>query len=268
VRPAKATTGLDFAVEQTALFIDLDGTIVPIAPQPDEVIASPACRVVLRRALDQLSGRLAVLSGRTISSVDEVLGGVVRCVAGVHGLQRRTPLGVLHLEPPHARVADAASVLEALAKAQPGLVVEAKGPSVAVHYRAVPSAEDAILEAVDRLADASGLVVQRGKAVAELRTPGPDKGSALGRFMLEAPFAGSRPLFIGDDLTDEDGFAEALKLGGVGILVGPARRTLACGRLENPPAVLSWIVHSLDRGFFDLRKAGCADPPLPRHLAQ
>ena len=255
------------AVERTALFIDLDGTIVPLAPKPDDVIASPACRVVLRRALDQLGGRLAVLSGRTISSVDEVLGGVVRCVAGVHGLQRRTPLGVLHLEPPHARVADAATVLEALAKAQPGLVVEAKGPSVAIHYRAVPGAEDAILEAVDRLADASGLVVQRGKAVAELLTPGLDKGSALGRFMLEAPFAGFRPIFIGDDITDEAGFAEALKLGGVGILVGPARQTSACGRLENPPAVLSWIVHSLDRGFFDLQQAGCAASPLPRHRA-
>lgn len=246
----------DLPIGEAALFVDLDGTIVPIASKPDDVIASAACRIVLRRALDHLHGRLAVLSGRTIASVDEVLGGVVGCVAGVHGLQRRTPLGALHLAPPHARIADAASVLEALARARPGLVVEAKGPSVAIHYRGAAGAEDAVLETVERLAQVSGLVVQRGKAVAELRTPGPDKGAALHRFMLEAPFAGHRPIFIGDDVTDESAFAETAELGGVGILVGPARQSHACGRLEDPPAVLGWIAHSLDRGAFDLREVG------------
>jgi trehalose 6-phosphate phosphatase len=241
-------------IAKAALFLDLDGTIVPIACKPDDVTASTACRIVLRRALDHLGGRLAVLSGRTIDSVDQVLGGTVRCVAGVHGLQRRTPLGHLHLQPPHIRIADATSVLESLARAQPGLLVEAKGASVAIHYRAAAGAEDAVLETVERLAQASGLVVQRGKAVAELRTPGPDKGSALRRFMLEAPFAGHLPIVIGDDLTDESAFAEAAKLGGVGIIVGPARHSRAGGRLEDPPAVLSWIVRSLDRGFFDLRE--------------
>ena len=100
-------------------------------------------------------------------------------------------MGGLVLVPPHARVADAASVLEALARARPGLLVEAKGPSVAIHYRAAPEAEAAVIETVERLAQASGLEIQRGKMVMELRTPGPDKGAALNRFMLEAPFAGA-----------------------------------------------------------------------------
>jgi trehalose 6-phosphate phosphatase len=247
-----------FSVKDVALFLDLDGSIVPIASTPDAVKASTACRVVLRRALDHLRGRVAILSGRTITSVDEVLGGTVQCVAGVHGLQRRTPLGALHLEPPHARVADAAAVLEALAEARPGLLVELKGASVAIHYRSAPEAGDAVVEAVERLAKSSGLVVQLGDMVAELRTPGPDKGSALDRFMLEAPFAGTRPIYIGDDLTDEAAFAAARRHGGVGVIVGSDRATAAQGRLDHPAATLSWIMRSLDRGRFDLAHAGWA----------
>lgn len=244
------------SVAETALFLDLDGAIVPIADEPDQVRASPSCRIVLHRARDHLCGRVAILSGRTIEDVDQVLGGAIPCVAGVHGLQRRTPVGGLVLEPPHARVADAASVLKALARARPGLLVEAKGPSVAIHYRAAPEAEAAVVETVERLAQASGLDIQRGKMVIELRTPGPDKGAALNRFMLEAPFAGATPVFIGDDLTDEAGFAAARAHGGVGVLVGESRETLAQGRLASPADTLSWIMRSLDRGKFEFWEAG------------
>ena len=127
--PHDKTPSPTFKVAETALFLDLDGAIVPIAAQPDEVRASPSCRIVLHRALDLLRGRLAVLSGRTIKAVDEVLGGAIHCVAGVHGLQRRTPVGGLVLEPPHARIADASEVLEALARARPGRT--APGPPLA-----------------------------------------------------------------------------------------------------------------------------------------
>jgi trehalose 6-phosphate phosphatase len=241
-------------VERAALFVDIDGTIMPVAEKPDEMKASPACRIVFKRARDHLCGRLAVLSGRTIASIDAVLGGVIGCVAGVHGLQRRTPLGRVHLERPHSRVADAAAELDALARARPGLLVERKGPSVAIHYGGAKEAEAAVLEAVGRLSNASGLIVQRGRYVAELRTPGPDKGSALARFMCEVPFVGAVPVFLGDGLADEPGFAEASKRGGAGVLIGAAKRTRATGRLESPVAALSWIMRSLDRGFFDLRE--------------
>lgn len=246
------------SVSEVALFLDLDGAIVPFVAEPQTVKASAACRVVLRRALEHLRGRLAVLSGRTVAAVDEVLGGSIHCVAGVHGLQRRTPVGGLVLEPDHEGIADATAVLAALARARPGLLVESKGSSVAIHYRAAPEAAAAVVETVERLAQSSGLHVQLGKMVAELRTPGPDKGAALSRFMLEAPFAGARPVFIGDDLTNEAGFAAALRLGGVGILVGDARTTLAQGRFPTPAVMLAWIMRSLDAGSFDFRDAGWA----------
>lgn len=261
-----------FALGEVALFLDLDGSIVPIVSEPSAARASLPCRIVLRRALDHLKGRLAVLSGRTVAAVDEVIGGVINCVAGVHGLQRRTPLGALLLEPAHTRVADAAEVLQALARARAGLLVEAKGASVAIHYRAAPEAGEAVVEAVERLAASTGLVVQLGDMVAELRTPGPDKGAALDRFMLEQPFVGARPIFIGDDLTDEAGFAAAVRHGGAGVLVGPPRQTLAQRRLANPAATLSWITRSLDAGFFDLREISALTDvdraqasPLTRH---
>lgn len=253
--PLKPHTTQTVPVSDAALFLDLDGAIVPIAADPDAVSASPSCRIVLQRALDHLRGRLAVVSGRTIEAVDRILGGAVQCVAGVHGLQRRTIVGGLQLEPAHARVADAASVLESLARARPGLRVEHKGQSVAVHYRAAPDAAEAVIEAVARLAKASGLELQHGKMVAELRTPGPDKGAAVDRFMLEAPFAGACPIFIGDDLTDEAGFAAARRHGGVGILVGEPRDTLAQARLDTPAETLSWIMRGLDAEQFDLRQA-------------
>lgn len=239
-------------VSDAALFLDLDGAIVPLADSPDEVRASPACRVVLRRAHDELNGRLAIVSGRTIDSVDEVVGEALPFVAGVHGLQRRSPVAGLVLEPAHARVADAAEVLQALARARAGLRVEPKGASVAIHYRAAPDAAAAVLEAAERLADASGLTIQKGNMVVELRTPGPDKGAALDRFMLELPFAGTCPIFIGDDLTDEAGFAAARAYGGFGLLVGEPRATLATGRLESPAQALSWIMRGLDAGRFDV----------------
>lgn len=252
--PRKSRSTPTLPVSEAALFLDLDGAIVPISPEPDAVSASAPCRIVLHRALDHLRGRLAVVSGRTIEAVDRILGGAVQCVAGVHGLQRRTLVGGLQLEPAHARVADAASVLEALAQARPGLLVECKGQSVAVHYRAAPEAADAVIEAVERLAEGSGLELQHGKMVAELRTPGPDKGAAVNRFMLEAPFAGACPVFIGDDLTDESGFAAARSHGGIGILVGEPRATLAQGRLDTPVETLSWIMRGLDAKAFDLRE--------------
>jgi trehalose 6-phosphate phosphatase len=238
-----------------ALFLDLDGTLATIAETPSEARVDEACRETLLRARERLAGRIAILSGRTIQMVDEILGGAVLCVAGVHGLQRRDALGEVFEKPPHARVAEAASTLRALARKSPGLLVEAKGPSVAIHYRRALGAEAAVLEAVERIAAASGLELQLGKAVAELRTPGPDKGTALRRFMLEAPFRGARPLVVGDDLTDEPAFAEARRLGGAGLLVGAERPTDAVGRLADPSCVVAWMGRALDTGRFELEMA-------------
>lgn len=249
LRPASAPHQIPVA--EAALFLDLDGAIVPIVSEPDAAKASLPCRIVLRRSVEELAGRVAIVSGRTIASVDLVLNGAIPCVAGVHGLQRRSVVtGFMSVEP-HERIKDAVSVFEALASARPGLFVEPKGQSVAIHYRGAPGAEEAVLEVADRVSVASGLTVQRGKMVVELRTPGPDKGEAVAQFMSEAPFTGARAIFIGDDLTDEAGFMAARAQRGFGILVGDRTQTAATARLADPVATLSWILRSLETGFFD-----------------
>lgn len=244
-----------WTLDEVALFLDLDGTLAPIVETPSEARIDDECRRALGRAREQLAGRVAILSGREIEVVDAILDGAVLCVAGIHGLQRRNALGEIFEKPPHARVAQAAATLDALAAKTPGLLVETKGPSVAIHYRQAAAAEAAVLEAVERIAEASGLELQLGKSVAELRTPGPNKATALRRFMLEAPFRGARPLFLGDDLTDEPAFAEARRLGGAGVLVGAPRPTEAQGRLADPADVVAWIERGLDAGRFEVRSA-------------
>jgi len=132
--------------------------------------------------------------------------------------------------------------------------VEDRGSSVSIDYRDAADAEAAVLEAVDRLAGATGLIRWRGNLAIELRAPPPDKGSALGRFMYEVPFSGAVPVFLGSHPADETAFVEASRRGGVGILVGAARATRATRRLDSHVAALSWIMRSLDRGFFDFRE--------------
>ena len=118
---------------------------------------------------------------------------------------------------------------------------EDKALSVALHYRNAPSAAEAVIEAAERLSQATGLILQLGDMVAELRTPGADKGAAVTAFLRESPFLDATPVFIGDDLTDEDGFAAAERLGGFGVLVGEPRPTTACYRLAAPRDVARWL---------------------------
>ncbi|MBN9320156.1 MAG: trehalose-phosphatase [Caulobacterales bacterium 68-7] len=238
-----------------ALFLDLDGTLVEVEDSPADVQADSACIDLLRRARDRLSGRLAVLSGRPVMEVDSILQGAVNDVAGVHGLQMRTARWGLVAEPAHPAVAEAAAVFDDFAAADAGLLVERKGHSVALHYRLAPGAGEAVIEFTQRLASETGLAVQHGSMVAELRTPGPDKGAALSRLMGHPPFSGARPIMIGDDLTDEAAFVEAQLRGGIGVRVGAERPTAAVGRLDEPRSVLSWIDRSLSSGVFDLEDA-------------
>jgi trehalose 6-phosphate phosphatase len=133
------------------------------------------------------------------------------------------------------------SALRALEIDYPGVQIEEKPAGVAVHYRLAPRAAIACQEAAERAAMAIGMALQHGKMVIELLPVGTDKGAALRCFMSEQPFAGTHPIFIGDDLTDEHGFVAAREFGGVGILVGLERATAACYRLENVEAVRAWL---------------------------
>ena len=225
----------------TALFLDLDGTLAAIKPRPEDVRPEPWRTALLHRLGERLGGRLAVISGRTLDEVDRILEGSVQTVAAVHGLVRRRADGSLEQAPPDPGLPGARDRLLALASTIPGLALEDKGLSLALHFRQAPEAQDEVRAEARSIAADTGLRLQLGDMVAELCTPGLDKGTALKAFMREPPFKGAAPVFVGDDLTDENGFQAATGLGGVGLLVGPLRPTHADMRLESVEAVRAWL---------------------------
>jgi trehalose 6-phosphate phosphatase len=225
-----------------SLFLDLDGTLADIAPRPQDVGPDARRTFILRRLAEAFDRRVALVSGRTLAEVATITDNAVAAIAGVHGLQRRDARGEETSVPPDPDLALAREIFQSLATAQPGLLVEDKGVSVTLHYRACPTACEAVREAARRLEASTDLILQEGDMVAEMRTVGDDKGAAVTRFLAEWPFQGTRPIFVGDDLTDEDGFLAAEAAGGFGVLVGAStRRTIARYRLADPSAVLAWL---------------------------
>jgi len=231
--------------DTVALFLDLDGTLAAIKPRPSDVGPEAWRTALLRRLQEKLDGRLAVISGRSLEEVDRILEGAVTAVAAVHGLVRRRADGVVEQAPPAEGLPAARSVLDELAARHPGMVVEDKTLSVAVHFRQAPELADEVRREAEAIAADTGLRLQLGDMVAELCTPGFDKGSAVRAFLREAPFLAALPVFVGDDLTDENGFRAARAVGGVSVLVGPSRATAADLRLEDVAAVRAWLEASL-----------------------
>ncbi|MES2343121.1 MAG: trehalose-phosphatase [Pseudomonadota bacterium] len=229
------------ALANTALFLDLDGTLAPIAARPQDVTPDPRRTSILEALLGALDGRLAVVSGRTLADVDRILEGRVPAVAAVHGLVRRDADGEVAQTAPHPALPQALADLRRFADAHPGLLVEDKDVSATLHYRGAPDQAGAARAEAARIAAMTGLALQPGDMVWELRTPGASKGDSVAAFLTQPPFAGATPVFVGDDLTDEDGFTAARALGGFGVLVGPARATAARLRLENVDAALAWL---------------------------
>jgi len=227
---------------ETALFLDLDGTLAPIAARPQDVRPDPRRTSLVERLVLRLDGRLAVVSGRTLADVDRILEGCVTAVAAVHGLVLRGPDGVLHASAPHPRLAEAVEGFQAFAARDPGLIVEEKGGlSVALHFRQASGRAEAARACARTLAARTGLTLQEGDMVEELRTPGARKGDSVRALMARPPFAGATPVFVGDDATDEDGFEAAQTLGGVGVCVSAIRPTGARFRLVGVEAALEWL---------------------------
>jgi|APFEC2959095136_1045048.scaffolds.fasta_scaffold00080_56 trehalose 6-phosphate phosphatase len=228
-----------------ALFLDLDGTLAPLFPRPDDTIMGVTMRRLLIRMKTLLGGRIAVVSGRSIATIDRIVGIPGLAVAGIHGLERRSGAGAVTGVNAGAGVVAARRELSGLAERNPHLLLEDKGASLALHFREAPELEGIAHEAAMRAAERHGLVLQAGKMVVEIREPGPDKGAAVIEFMDEAPFAGATPVFVGDDITDEAGFVAAARLGGHGILVGQPRPTAAGFRLADTMAVEAWLLASV-----------------------
>ncbi len=226
---------------EIALFADLDGTLAPIETTPDAVRPDPRRRRLLDALTRSLKGRLAVVSGRGLDDLDRVLEGRVTALAAVHGLVRRMTDGRVIEMGDEAASRQAIATLRDFARADRRLLVEDKGLGASLHYRRAPETREACREIVGRLASAHGLAMQEGDMVVELRAPGPHKGEAVEAFLREPPFAGKRPVFIGDDLTDEDGFRAAQAHGGFGVIVGSRRPTAARYALADVAAAQTWL---------------------------
>jgi trehalose 6-phosphate phosphatase len=224
-----------------ALFLDFDGTLVELAESPEAIRVPEALGPLLERLAARLAGRLAIISGRSLADLDRHLAAPQLAMSGSHGLELRFPGGAGVAAPVPAGLAAARREIQRFAASDPGLLVEEKPASIALHYRQAPARAGGAATFLAALAARTGLEVQPGKMVLELRPRGADKGDALRRIMREPPFAGARPLFVGDDLTDEDAFAAAAELGGAGILVGRERPTAARWVLPDVAAVGSWL---------------------------
>jgi trehalose 6-phosphate phosphatase len=228
-------------LSRVALFADLDGTLAPLEATPDSVGPDAGRRRLLEALLRALSGRLAVVSGRALGDIDRVLEGRILAVGAVHGLVRRDAQGVVTTPPCDGRITGAREGFLSFARRDKRLLVEDKGPAVALHFRGAPQAGQACLDLAERLAPRYGLSVQKGDMVVELRRPGPDKGAAVEAFIGEPPFAGFTPVFLGDDLTDEAGFRAVRRHGGFGVIVGRRRPTAALYALDDVDAAQAWL---------------------------
>jgi trehalose 6-phosphate phosphatase len=226
-----------------AVFLDIDGTLVRYEAHPGAVRIDEALRSLLERLGPATLGALALISGRSIADIDALFEPLRFAVAGQHGAERRSADGSTHFHAPLAsRLQGPAVELRRFAQEHAGLLLEEKGASLALHFRNNPRAAGLVEREARRVLAALGdeFELQAGKFVFEVKPSGKDKGTAIAEFMAEPPFAGRRPVFVGDDLTDEFGFDLVNRIGGDTVKVGPGP-TRAHWRLENAEAVRHWL---------------------------
>lgn len=205
---------------QTALFLDFDGTLVELAPQPEAVVIPPLLISTLAGLYHQLGGALALVSGRSLPDLDAFVAPLQLPAAFEHGAQRRSADGLL-MSAPATDLGLALRAAEDLVHKYPALRLERKLLALSLHYRQAPELEHLCLQAMRQAVQCSvDLSLMQGKCVIDVKPAGFNKGAAIAAFMTEAPFAGRTPIFAGDDMTDEDGFARIQRLGGHAIKVG------------------------------------------------
>lgn len=234
--------GLD--PSRDALFLDFDGVLVELAATPGAVEVAMELRDLLRRLHDSMEGAVAIVSGRTATEIDGFLGPLRLPLATSHGRSlRRTGEARDQLAVAIGIPSASRAVVDEVAGRTPGLLIEDKGDGVAIHYRAVPDAAERVAETAARAVEVSGgaLTALPGKMVVELVPPGLDKGTGIAALMEQPPFAGRRPVFAGDDVTDEAGFRVVQAMGGVGIIVAERRPTEAATALLDVAAVHAWL---------------------------
>lgn len=242
-----------------ALFLDVDGTLVEIAETPDAVKPDKRLPGLLEEISGFLGGAVALISGRPLDTLDIFFAPTKLPAAGLHGLEYRDAGGTIHRPSVSPAVRATADAARDFARSRDGVLIEDKGATVALHYRQNPSLEADVLAFADaKVAEFSEISVQRGKMVAEIRPKGSDKGSVIRTFMAQPPFNGRVPVFIGDDVTDEAGFAVVNELSGHSIRVGASAQTLASHSIESVAALLDWL--SLWTEPVDGLIGGCPSP--------
>ncbi len=228
---------------RAALLLDMDGTLVDMALTPDAVIVPDGLPRALASLRDALGGALAIVTGRPIETVDRLFGDAPGAVAGEHGGAIRhaggCPIERADLPaPPDAWLETA----DAMVRSFPGSLLERKARGFALHYRqAAPEAREVFRSALaDLLTTQPGFALHPAHMLWEVRPLGADKGGAVVALMQRAPFAGRLPIFIGDDVTDEDGMREARRQGGAGYRVDAV--------FHDPAGVRSWLKRTAASG--------------------
>lgn len=234
--------------DSCALFLDVDGTLLDFAPRPDAVEVPDRLRQALAGLQERLQGAVALVSGRSLATLDALLSPPKLPASGLHGLERRHGRRVHRAPKPPAALERVRSEAMRIAARHPGAVVEDKGAALGLHWRAATPHAGAELQAFARAAlpRLPGYCLQPGHDVIELRPADnqgmrADKGAAILAFMREPPFAGRRPVFAGDDVTDEAGFAAVNAHDGVSVLVGAPRDSAAHFGLPGTADVHAWI---------------------------
>jgi trehalose 6-phosphate phosphatase len=236
-------------LRDTAILLDIDGTLLDLMPTPREVWVPPGLSMTLNRLAEKTGGALALVSGRSLNDIDLIFAPDVFPAVGGHGAEMRIELdsdSVAAHAPPMDK--ELKRRLAAIAKLSPGILLEDKGYSLALHYRLAPQAEKAIYEAVSLIrADLPNAPIEvlPGKYVCEIKHSGFTKASGVLELMTREPFKGRRPLFIGDDVTDETVFAIMPDFDGLAFSVG-RRATGVSGHFDAPSDVREFLTHLLD----------------------
>ncbi len=227
-------------IANPALFLDFDGTLVGIADTPDAIHVPGDLAARLGLLAQRLEGRLALVSGRAVDDLGRHLGTMEFARAGSHGVARYDSEGTLLGDEPTPIPPEVDAALRNFADREE-VMYEAKPHGGALHFRVRPERMEAVNRFAEELALAHGLSLKIGKQVTEVVRPGADKGGAVRAFMADSDFAGAVPVFVGDDLTDEDGFVAVTDMGGFGVIVGDRRATAAHYRLASVAEVHHWL---------------------------
>jgi len=224
------------------LFLDVDGTLIELTDTPSQTAADPEIKTLLREVAERLGGAVALVSGRKIATLDELFAPLKLPAAGLHGVERRKAGGAIQgASFVDAQLDRARTAMKSLVGAHPGTLLEDKDRTLAVHFRMAPQLEEIVRHAMIDIAKPLGTNyhIQSGKMLFEIKPRGFSKATAIKAFMKESPFSGRRPVFAGDDLTDQDGFAVVEAQGGISIGVGDHVRGQFY--LQSVAAVRDWL---------------------------